>query len=190
MDYIYNMTCIVGIVDRSSPTPRVWMGADSGASDDSIILPVKDHKIVKNGKYLIGYAGDPGLGQLLHSIDLPDPTNIRQDNLLKFMRLAFAKAYKDAVDFYSPTPANSKEDDESGVTALIAVKGRLFEFDSGDFQLNEFDECSIGSGSMFAFGVLYATSGYKDQKKRVHKSIECAIQYSPSCLGPIYIASI
>lgn len=181
------MTCIVGIVDKSSSTPRVWMGAESGASDDSIILPVKDHKIVRNGKYLIGYAGDPGLGQLLHSIELPDPSNIRQDNLLKFMRLNFTKAFKQAVELYSPTPAHSKEDDESGVSALIAVKGRLFEFDSGDYQINEYDECAIGSGSMFAFGVLYATAGYKDQRKRLLKAIECAIQYSPSCLGPIFI---
>jgi ATP-dependent protease HslVU (ClpYQ) peptidase subunit len=166
------------------------MGADSGASDDNIILPVKDHKIVRNGKFLIGYAGDPGLGQLLHSIDLPDPTNVKQENLLKFMRLSFAKTYKDAVDYYSPHPANSKEDDESGVAALIAVKGRLFEFDSGDFQLNEFDECAIGSGANFAFGVLYATAGYKDNKKRIQKALDCAIQYSPSCLGPTYIESI
>lgn len=166
------------------------MGAESGASDDSIILPVKDRKIVRNGKFLIGYAGDPGLGQLLHSIELPDPTNIKQENLLKFMRLSFAKTYKDAVDFYSPPLSHGEKDDEGGVTALIAVKGRLFEFDSGDFQINEHDECAIGSGANFAFGVLYATAGYKDQKKRILKSIECSIKYSPSCLGPIYIESI
>ena len=181
------MTCIVGIVDKSFSTPRVLMGAESGASDDSIILPVKDRKIIKNGKFLIGYAGDPGLGQLLHSIELPDPTNVKQENLLKFMRLNFAKTFKDAVDFYSPHPASSKEDDESGVAALIAVKGRLFEFDSGDYQLNEYDECAIGSGANFAFGVLYATSGYKDQKKRIQKALECSIKYSPSCLDPIFI---
>lgn len=184
------MTCIVGIVDNSFSTPRVWMGADSGASDDSIILAVKDTKVLKNGKYLIGYAGDPGLGQLLHSIDLPDPTNVKQENLLKFMRLNFAKIYKEAVDYYSPHPAASKDDDDSGVTALIGVKGRLFEFDSGDYQLNEHDECAIGSGANFAFGVLYATSGYKDQKKRIQKAIECSVKYSPSCLDPIYIDHI
>jgi ATP-dependent protease HslVU (ClpYQ) peptidase subunit len=181
------MTCIVSVVDNSFPTPRVWMGADSGASDDSIILAVKDTKVLKNGKYLIGYAGDPGLGQLLHSIELPDPTNVKQENLLKFMRLSFAKAFKDAVDFYSPHPAAGDKDEESGVSALIAVKGRLFEFDSGDYQLNEFEECAIGSGAHFAFGVLYASTGHKDQRKRVQKAIECAIKFSPSCLDPIYI---
>ena len=182
------MTCIVGIVDKSLSTPRVWMGADSGTSDDSIILAVKDTKVLKNGKYLIGYAGDPGLGQLLHSIDLPDPTNVKQENLLKFMRLSFAKAYKDAVDFYSPHPtASGDKDEDAGVAALIAVKGRLFEFDSGDYQLNEFDECAIGSGAHFAFGVLYASTGHKDQRKRVQKAIECAIKFSPSCLDPVYI---
>jgi ATP-dependent protease HslVU (ClpYQ) peptidase subunit len=184
------ITIIVGVVDRSSSTPRVLMGADSGASDESIILAVKDRKIIRNGKYLIGYAGDPGLGQLLHSIELPDPTNVRQENLLKFMRLNFAKTFKDAVDFYSPHPTAGDKDDEGGVAALIGIKGRLFEFDSGDYQINEFDECAIGSGSHFAFGVLYATAGYKDQKKRIIKSLQCSIKYSPSCLDPIYIETI
>ena len=184
------MTCIVGIVDKSLSTPRVWMGADSGASDDSIILAVKDTKVLRNGKYLIGYAGDPGLGQLLHSIELPDPSNVKQENLLKFMRLNFAKTFKDAVDFYSPHPSSGDKDEDAGVTALIAVKGRLMEFDSGDYQINEFDESAIGSGAHFAFGVLYASIGHKDQKKRIQKAIDCSIKYSPSCLDPIYITYI
>lgn len=181
------MTSIVGIVDNSLSTPRVWMGCESGASDDSIILAVKDKKVIKNGKYLIGYAGDPGLGQLLHSIELPDPTNVKQENLLKFMRLSFSKTFRTAVDTYSPHPSAGDKDEDAGVAALIGVRGRLFEFDSGDYQLNEYDECAIGSGANFAFGVLYATAGYKDQKKRIQKALECSIKYSPSCLDPIHI---
>ena len=55
------MTCIVGIVDNLSTPRKVYMAADSGASDDSIILPIMDPKIQRNGKYLIGYAGETGL---------------------------------------------------------------------------------------------------------------------------------
>ena len=186
-----SITCIVGIVDRYSSTPRrVYMAADSGASDESIMTPIMDPKIQKNGKYLIGYAGETGMGQLLHSIDLPDP-NVQNKDLLKFMRTKFALCFKNAMNLYSPStsPADDK-DGGGGLTALIAVKGRLFEFNSEDFQFNEYMEGAIGSGSHLAFGSLYTTRGYKDINKRLRIAVEAAIQYSPSCSGPIVFDNI
>jgi len=182
------MTCIVGIVEATQSSRRIWMAADSGASDESIILPVQDKKIARNGKYLIGYAGDFGLGQLLHTITLPDPTGIKENELLKFMRLKFVPAYKKALKLYAPE--NIETDEDSGMSALIAVNGVLFEFDSSDYQLNQYRECAIGSGSAFAFGALYSSRNYKDIRKRALKAVHCAIEYSPSCLGPVHIDSI
>ena len=183
------MTCIVGIVDNLSTPRKVYMEADSGASDDSIITPIMDPKIQRNGRYLIGYAGETGLGQLLHSIDLPDPTNVPNKELTKFLRTKFCLVFKNAVSLYSPSssPDDSKE---GGILALIAVRGRLFEFDSTDFQLNEMTECAIGSGGSLAFGSLYTTRGYKDINKRLKIAINSAIEYSPSCIGPIYFDHI
>lgn len=183
------MTCIVGVVDSSFSTPRVWIGAESGASDAEIILTSLDPKIKKVGKYLIGYAGETGLGQLIQSIDLPDPSNTSDAHLLRFLRTKFSKAIKDAIEMYSPSTSPEKSDD-GGVSLLVGVRGRLFEFNSADFQLNEYSEAAIGSGAHFAFGVLYATMNYKDQKRRVSKAIECAIDLSPSCKGPIVIEYI
>jgi hypothetical protein len=165
------------------------MAADSGASDDSIITPIMDPKIQKNGKYLIGYSGETGLGQLLHSIDLPDPTNVSNKELVKFLRTKFCLAFKNAINLYSPSssPEDSKD---GGILALIGVRGRLFEFDSTDFQLNEMTECAIGSGGSIVFGSLYTTRGYKDINKRLRIAVNSAIEYSPSCMGPIYFDSI
>ena len=184
------MTCIVGIVDNINfPTPRVFMAADSGASDESIMTPIMDKKIQKNGKYLIGYSGETGLGQLLHSIDLPDP-NVHKSDLLKFLRTKFALSFKDAINLYSPSTSPAPEDKDGGISALIAVKGRLFEFNSEDFQFNEYMEGCIGSGSHLAYGSLYTTRGYKDINKRLRIAIESAIHYNPSCAGPIVYDSI
>ena len=179
------MTCIVGIVDNLSTPRKVYMAADSGASDESIMISIIDPKIQRNGKYLIGYAGETGLGQLLHSIDLPDPTNIPNKELTKFLRTKFCLAFKNAMNLYSPSssPDDSKD---GGILALIAVRGRLFEFDSTDFQLNEMTECAIGSGGTIAFGSLFTTRGYKDINKRLRIAVEASINYSPSCMGPIY----
>jgi len=70
------------------------------------------------------------------------------------------------------------------------VRGRLFEFDSTDFQLNEITEGAIGSGGLIAFGSLFTTRGYKDINKRLKLAVNSAIEYSPSCAGPIYFESI
>jgi len=177
------MTCIVGIVDSLNTPRRVFMAADSGASDESIMTPIMDPKIQRNGKYLIGYAGETGLGQLLHSIDLPDP-NVQNKDLLRFMRTKFALCFKNAINLYSPSTSPA-DDKDGGLTALIAVKGRLFEFNSEDFQFNEYLEGAIGSGSHLAFGSLYTTRGYKDINKRLRIAVNAAIEYSPSCSGPI-----
>lgn len=177
------MTCIVGIVDSLNTPRRVYMAADSGASDESIMTPIMDPKIQRNGKYLIGYAGETGLGQLLHSIDLPDP-NVQNKDLLRFMRTKFALCYKNAINLYSPSTSPA-DDKDGGLTALIAVRGRLFEFNSEDFQFNEYLEGAIGSGSHLAFGSLYTTRGYKDINKRLRIAVSAAIEYSPSCSGPI-----
>ena len=182
------MTCIVGIVDTSSTPRRVYMAADSGASDESIMTPIMDPKIQKNGKYLIGYSGETGLGQLLHSIDLPDP-NVQNKELLKFMRTKFALSFKNAMNLYSPSTSPA-DDKDGGLSALIAVRGRLFEFNSEDFQFNEYLEGAIGSGSHLAFGSLYTTRSYKDITKRLRIAVDAAIHYSPSCAGPVIFDSI
>jgi len=176
------MTCIVGIVDNLSTPRRVYMAADSGASDESIMISIMDPKIQKNGKYLIGYAGETGLGQLLHSIDLPDPINVSNKDLTKFLRTKFCMTFKNAINLYSPSTSPA-DDKDGGVLALIGVRGRLFEFDSTDFQLNEITEGAIGSG-------LFTTRGYKDINKRLRIAVNSAIEYSPSCKGPIYFDSI
>jgi hypothetical protein len=183
------MTCIVGIVDNLSTPRKVYMAADSGASDDSIMISIMDPKIQKNGKYLIGYSGETGLGQLLHSIDLPDPMNVNNKELTKFLRTKFCLAFKNAMNLYSPSTSPA-DDKDGGILALIAVRGRLFEFDSSDFQLNEITEGAIGSGGSIAFGSLYTTRGYKDINKRLRIAVNSAIEYSPSCMGPIYFDSI
>lgn len=184
-----SITCIVGIVDNFSTPRKVYMAADSGASDDTIMTPIMDPKIQRNGKYLIGYAGETGLGQLLHSIDLPDPSGVSNNQLLKFMRTKFALCFKNAINLYSPSTSPS-DDKDGGLSALIAVRGRLFEFNSEDFQFNEYLEGAIGSGSHLAFGSLYTTRSYKDITKRLRIAVMAAIEYNPQCAGPVVFDSI
>ncbi len=53
------MTCIVAVVAAG----RVFMAAERGNSDDSLIVSSLDPKIVTRGEFLFGYSGNTGVGQ-------------------------------------------------------------------------------------------------------------------------------
>jgi ATP-dependent protease HslVU (ClpYQ) peptidase subunit len=48
---------------------------------------------------------------------------------------------------------------------------------------------SIGSGSEYAYGVLYATDKQKNARNRVNQAVSAAIKFNPSCMGPVDIIS-
>jgi 20S proteasome alpha/beta subunit len=168
------MTVLVGMVHNGN----VYIGADRGASDESLILPLKQPKIARVGQYIIGYSGNIGVGQLAQCIDLP---SIDYKSIKKHLRTTFVKAYKDAIDEYGVYD----KDDTSNI--LIGIKGRLFEMDTADFQVSEFDMTAVGSGAHFALGSLYTTNTWKDPIKRITKAIEVACELSPGCRLPMDI---
>jgi hypothetical protein len=43
----------------------------------------------------------------------------------------------------------------------------------------------MGSGSGYAYGSLYSTQKQKNPRNRVRQAVASAIEYSPSCKGPI-----
>jgi ATP-dependent protease HslVU (ClpYQ) peptidase subunit len=49
---------------------------------------------------------------------------------------------------------------------------------------------SIGSGSEYAYGVLYATDKQKNARNRVIQAVSAAIKFNPSCMGPVDVVSL
>ena len=174
------MTCIVGIAKDGV----VYMGGDRGASDDSAILSLTRPKIAKINNYLIGYAGSQGIGQLAHMIDLPPITSNK--GIEKTLRTLFVKALKSAIEEYG----NSSHTDDNSTDWLVGVNGKLFEISSVDWQVSEYDESSIGSGSYIALGSLHTSRSWKDQEKRIRYSLQAAVDISTTCSGPIDIYKI
>lgn len=170
------MTCVVAVVGE-----QVHMAADRGASDDSVMLVSNDSKLIKRSGYLIGYAGNYGLGQLIqHAVILPRPP---RTNVLRFMRTDFHKAVQAAMKRFDYQLTHQHEDSQSDF--LVAVRGQLFEYEPLSGQVAPFSETAIGAGGEIALGSLFTSKGQKDLRKRVVTAVEAACAYSVSCSKPI-----
>jgi len=174
------MTCIVGI----SNGDNVYIGGDRGISDKDIILPLCRPKVMKNGEYIIGYAGSQGVGQLAHIMTAP----IVGKDVEKTLRTTFIKSLKTIIEEFGP---GNLTESESHTDFLVGCKGRLFEISTEDWSVSELEYSAVGSGGNIALGSLYTTSLYDlPLSERVQIALDSAITLSPACQGPIDILYI
>jgi hypothetical protein len=174
------MTCIVGIADGKSG--KVFLAGDRGASTDDTILASQDPKIARRGAFVIGYAGNYGLGQLmLHGFKIP-PLPRNKNPLLPFMRTTFHDAFIRLIEKTKYKMEVAHEDTQSGF--LLGVRGELFEYEPIDGQMAQFEESTLGAGAQIALGALYATKGMNPED-RVKLAVGAACFYSTSCREPI-----
>jgi 20S proteasome alpha/beta subunit len=170
------MTCIVAIASEG----KVYIGGERGNSDSSTIVSSTRPKIFECGPYLIGYAGNSGIGQaVVYNFEFP-PVG-KTHNIDRHMLQVFIPKLR---SFITDNNIKLPDDDDNGAGFIVGVKGRVYEVDLTDFQCVEYNEVSIGSGSSYAYGCLYSNT---DQAPhiRINEAIEAAITYSPTCQGPI-----
>lgn len=174
------MTCIVGIVDNNN----VYIGGERGHSDSDIIVSSLAPKVFNKLHYVIGYAGNSGMGQsIAYTFDAP--THRVNTDTYKYVYEFFIPAMREHLKDQLP----DKEDNHA--CFLLGIKGKLFEIDTSDFQCTEYSEVAIGSGAAYAYGSLYTTSNYTIPTiDRIHIALDAAITYSPTCQGPIDIVHI
>lgn len=173
------MTCIVALSDNNI----VYMGGERGHSDTHNIASSCQPKISVHGLYLFGYAGNTGMGQAVeHNFDFPAP---KITNINKHMGSVFMPSLR---SFFKDKEIKipDSEDDHAGF--IVGIKGHVYEIDTTDFQCVEYNMISIGSGSSYAMGSLYSSS-HLSPAERIEISIQAAITYSPTCIGPIDILS-
>lgn len=172
------MTCIVAIAQDD----EVYMGGDRGYSDSDVIVSSQSPKIFDKGNYLLGFAGNAGLGQnVAYTFDAP--THRPTTNTYKYIYNFFIPALRDHLKDILP------EKDEAHTSFILGYQGKVFEIDTGDFQCVEYTELAIGSGSGYAYGSLHTTKQIPvvTPDMRIQWAIEAAIEYSPTCVGPIDI---
>ena len=172
------MTCIVGMVDNG----YVYIGGERGASDDNAIISSTRPKVgVRNG-WIYGFAGTFGIGQLIECIDLPSLD--RDEDVYTYVRLSVVERLRNAIDTFS------MDNEENTTDWLIGCRGRLFEMSSADWGVCEVSHTAIGAGFPYALGSLYTSMRMRDIEERLRMSINAAIEYNPSCRGPVDILRV
>jgi ATP-dependent protease HslVU (ClpYQ) peptidase subunit len=170
------MTCIAAVSYENT----VYMAGERGNSDEHCILSSIDKKIIKKGEYLIGYSGNTGMGQAVQYGFTPPVYGSKDIN--KFMVSKFVPTLR---KFYEEEKISMPEKDDDHASFIIGLSGCIFEIDTSDFQVGQYEDLAIGSGSHYALGSLYSTRHLRDPKKRLRMALESSILYSPSCQGPI-----
>jgi ATP-dependent protease HslVU (ClpYQ) peptidase subunit len=174
------MTCIVGLKANN----KVYIAGERGASDDDSIMHLARPKINRFGPYVVGFAGTLEGQRLQYSFNPPKPHE--DEDLDTFMHTAFLKYLR---EFYDEWWVDTAKDAE--LSMLIGIKDRLYEHTASDMSLSEFSipYCSVGSGSPFALGFMYASQSFDSPEKVIEGAVKSAIKFSPTCSGTIDILS-
>ena len=177
------MTCVVAITKDN----KVYMGADSGGSDEEsgIIFNFKDQKVFRRGGYLIGYAGSYRFGKMLqYSFDLPPaPQNFKtSEQLDKFLNgVVMPSLRKQSKEL-------DLDKDELDFDCIFGINGHLFEVSNGWFALEPvMPFLAVGSGTKYAMGSLHTTQPWKDPIQRINVALNAAAEYSMSVAAPFTI---
>lgn len=173
------MSTIAGIVNESG----VWIGVDSAATTDSgERRPIKTNKIFRNGEYLIACTGSVRGCQVLQSNYFEPPKEIH------FLADSIRCHFKEL----GCITLSSEDQSESHISNfLIGHQGKLYEI-LVDFQINEIPEyCALGSGSSYAFGVLYTLRNSDlTPEQRINTALEAAAQFDTSTAAPFIIEKL
>jgi ATP-dependent protease HslVU (ClpYQ) peptidase subunit len=172
------MSCVIGLLNNG----RLYMASDGIATtEEGERRPVICIKLFKNKNYLIGYTGSVRHGQVLGPKFFEPPTNVYE------LPDAIRQKFIDTGCIL--TTETGQQVHSSNI--LVGYRGHLFEI-LIDFQMNEVsgDFTSIGSGSPYAMGSLFATKKWKSPEKRIINALDCAREYDRSCGRPYAIEVI
>lgn len=173
------MTILVGISDGKN----VYIGADRAASDGDTIITMSRPKVGVSNKWIYAYSGSVGTGQLIEFIEFP--VIDRKADVYRLLRKDIIKQLKTLI------AEDGDDDKENHASFLIGANGKLFEFSSSDWGVVEVSETAAGSGNQISLGSLYTTYTLDITiKERVGLALEAAIEYSPTCQGPVDILHI
>lgn len=154
-------------------------------------------KVAKNGKYLIGAAGDMRAINVLHHVFTPPtpPANTLGVKLDKFFTSRFIPDLRECFDsqgYSSPTNDQSEHVAEHNSSVIVVVHGVIYTVD-GDYSWASDSQgiYAIGTGSPYALGALRALFPKKkltptQAKSIALKALTIASHYDPHTGPPFY----
>lgn len=131
------MTAIIGM-ERDGVA---YIGADSAASSDDLSTVIAEPKVFRKGEYVIGYSYSFRFGNLLqHAWDAPGlPESLRTNpaGIDAFMVNSVAQSIHTLLE--SRKALRSKDSNSETGCALIAIRGRLYEYERDGYILRTKD---------------------------------------------------
>ena len=148
------MTTIIGVEYAN----RCVVLGDSRVVGDSKIYSHPDMvKVITNGNYLVGVAGDVrALQVVLHTWKPPAFLAKDRTNIFQFMVNKVAPSLKQLLTDAGLLDSKSPDKDFE-INIIVGLNGSLFEIDS-DFAVSRSDSgyYGLGTGGDYALGALYA----------------------------------
>ena len=148
------MTTIIGVEYAN----RCVVLGDSRVVGDSKIYSHPDMvKVITNGNYLVGVAGDVrALQVVLHTWKPPAFLAKDRTNIFQFMVNKVAPSLKQLLTDAGLLDSKSPDKDFE-INIIVGLNGSLFEIDS-DFAVSRSESgyYGIGTGGDYALGALYA----------------------------------
>lgn len=168
------------------------IGYDSRVTDDERVytLPKNSGKVVSNGSYMLGAAGDMrAINLLSHVLKAPTPpVDADEEELDAFISQKFVPSLKKCFD---EAQYGEKGEHESHVIAV--VQGVVYDIGSN------YDWCrdvegiyAVGTGGQFALGAIYSMLVGKKRtitaaKQAVQAAVEIACQLDSNSAGPVNV---
>lgn len=154
-------------------------------------------KVAKNGKYLLGAAGDMRAINILHHVFAPPtpPATLTGNKLDKFFTTKFIPELRscfDAQGYSSPENDQSEHVAEQGSLILAAVHATIYVVDSTySWASDNNGVYALGTGAAYALGALKALYPKKkltatQAKTLALKVLAIASHYDPHTGPPFY----
>jgi len=163
---------------------RVYMGADSRATQGWSIIELAEPKLWKQGGLLLGFTGAIREQQILQFCTAI-PARSDDVDVLHWLCSDFVGAVRAArqsagYDVKCPSPAC-----DAGPSLAIGVEGRLFEV-FADYSIAErLAATAIGSGGVEAKASLHTTAGMRMAvRKRIDLALATACALDAGCSPP------
>lgn len=154
-------------------------------------------KVVKNGKYLLGAAGDLRAINILHHVFTPvsPPANATGIKLDKFMTTKFIpelRACFESQGYASPEREASDHMAEQGSLLIVSIHATIYIIDGSYSWMSDSGGLyALGTGAPYALGALKAMFPKKNvtasqAKALALKALGVAAHYDPHTSTPFY----
>jgi len=140
------------------------VGFDSRVTEEggrSYTLGRGSAKVMKNGQYLLGAAGDVrAINILAYAFTPPKPGDLTGVRLDRFMTSKFVPALRECFEDHGYAVKESKEQAQHGSVVLSIINGQIYEIGEDYAWVRDTTGIySFGSGGDYALGAMYASAG-------------------------------